>query len=135
MGKLKELIRKKRATRTIQRLSKEAVVLKNNYTTQYEIEGPRTFGYLDMWTALNAAFDLVYPKGFMGKYVYGVVFTETLSVITVHIFTPRPGILIGKAGNDIDYLKETLQKCFDKKTEIDLQETGLHIGMRFEENY
>lgn len=133
--RIKERIRKCHAKHTIEKLSKGAVVFKNNYTTTYAIEGPRTYGYLDMWKTVMAAFDLVYPKGYMGKYVYGLLFTETEDKITVHLITPRPGIIIGKAGRNIDWLTETLKKCFNKDTEINLQETELLLGMQSEDNY
>lgn len=134
-GKLKERLRQRRIRKTLDHLSERAVVFTNNYTTTYAIEGPRTYGYLDMWKTVTAAFDLVYPKGYMGKYVYGLFFTETEDKITVHLITPRPGIIIGKSGRNIDWLTETLKKCFNKDTEINLQETELLLGMQSEDNY
>lgn len=134
-GKLKEKLRQRRIRKTLDHLSDRAVVLTNNYTTTYAIEGPRTYGYLDMWKTVTAAFDLVYPKGYMGKYVYGLFFTENEDKIIVHLITPRPGMIIGKSGGKIDWLTETLKKCFDKDTEIKLQETELLLGMQWEDNY
>lgn len=135
LDKLKEKIRQKRIRKTLDHLSERAVVLTNNYTTSYAIEGPRTYGYLDMWTTLKTAFDLVYPKNYMGKYVYGVMFNETEDEILVHITTPRPSMIIGRMGEKIDWLKDTLQKCFNKSVKIDLDETKPLLGMRSEENY
>ncbi len=129
------IFRIQRAKRKIKKLSKTAVVLKDNYTTRYEIEGPRTYGYLDMWASLNAAFDLVYPKGFMSKFIYGVFFTESAEKVFVHIITPRPGMVIGLYGDPIDQLTNWLKKCFGKETEIKLQESETLLGMQSHENY
>ena len=135
LDKLKEKLRQKRTVKTLRHLSDRAVVFTDNSATSYAIEGPRTYGYLDMWTTLKTAFDLVYPKNYMGKYVYGVLFNETEDKILVHITTPRPGMIIGRMGENIDWLKETLQKCFNKSVEIHLEETRLLLGMQSEENY
>ena len=42
--------------------------------------------------------------------VSNVIIERTLKIITVTITTARPGIIIGKAGQEVDKLKEELRK-------------------------
>jgi hypothetical protein len=139
MGKLKELIRKKRATKTIKRLSKEAVVLNNNYTTQYEIEGTKTYGYLDPWKSIVASIDFVYNSNYESKYVRmsitEISFAESEESMVVFISTSRPGMLIGKYGMRIAELKDALTRCFGKPVDINIKESKPLLGMRSHENY
>lgn len=139
MGKLKELIRKKRATKTIKRLSKEAVVLNNNYTTWYEIEGPRTYGYLDPWRSIFASLDFVYSSNYESNCVKSCIteisFAESKESMVVFISSSRPGLIIGTAGMRIKELKDALAKCFGKPVDINLSESKPLLGMRSHENY
>lgn len=135
MGKLKELIRKKLAIKTIERLSKEAVVFKNNYTTWYEIEGPRTYGYLDPLRSIEASLDFVYDSKYVRMCITEISFAESKESMVVSISTSRPGLIIGRAGGRIKELKDALTKCFGKKVDIDLIESKPLLGMRSHENY
>ena len=46
--------------------------------------------------------------------VSNVIIERTLKLITVTITTARPGIIIGKAGQEVDKLKEELRKLTGK---------------------
>jgi len=47
--------------------------------------------------------------------VSNVIIERTLKIITITITTARPGIIIGKAGQEVDKLKEELRKLPAKK--------------------
>lgn len=58
------------------------------------------------------------PKGGISK----IVIERTLKRITVTIHTARPGIVIGKAGAEVDRLREELKKLTDKDVQINIFE-------------
>ena len=74
--------------------------------------------------------------------VSNVIIERTLKIITVTITTARPGIIIGKAGQEVDKLKEELRKItlkevqiniFEiKRPELDAQLVGSSIGRQIE---
>jgi small subunit ribosomal protein S3 len=45
-----------------------------------------------------------------------------LKLVTVTITTARPGIIIGKGGQEVDKLKEELKKITDKEVQINIFE-------------
>lgn len=47
---------------------------------------------------------------------------RTLKLITVTINTARPGLIIGKAGQEVDKLKEELKKITNKEVQINISE-------------
>ena len=47
--------------------------------------------------------------------VSSVIIERTLKIITITITTARPGIIIGKAGQEVDKLKEELKKITGKE--------------------
>lgn len=47
---------------------------------------------------------------------------RTLKLVTVTIHTARPGIIIGKAGSEVDKLKEELKKVTNKEVQINISE-------------
>ena len=47
---------------------------------------------------------------------------ETRKLITITVFTARPGIIIGKGGQEVDKLKEELKKITDKEVQINIFE-------------
>ncbi len=51
-----------------------------------------------------------------------VIIERTLKLITVTITTARPGIIIGKGGQEVDKLKEELKKITDKEVQINIYE-------------
>ena len=51
-----------------------------------------------------------------------IVIERTLKLVTITICTARPGIVIGKGGQDVDKLKEDLKKLYDKEIQINIFE-------------
>lgn len=51
-----------------------------------------------------------------------IVIERTLKLITITINTARPGIIIGKGGQEVDKLKEELKKITDKEVQINIYE-------------
>lgn len=51
-----------------------------------------------------------------------IVIERTLKLITVTIYTARPGIIIGKGGQEVDKLKEELKKLTGKEIQINISE-------------
>ncbi|MDR1722777.1 MAG: 30S ribosomal protein S3 [Tannerella sp.] len=51
-----------------------------------------------------------------------IVIERTLKLITITVCTQRPGIIIGKSGQDVDKLKEELKKITDKEVQINVYE-------------
>ena len=51
-----------------------------------------------------------------------IVIERTLKLITVTVNTARPGIIIGKGGQEVDKLKEELKKITDKDIQINIFE-------------
>lgn len=58
------------------------------------------------------------PKGGISK----VVIERTLKRITLTIHTARPGVVIGKGGNEVDKIKEELKKLTGKDVQINIFE-------------
>ena len=50
------------------------------------------------------------------------IIERTLKLVTITICTARPGIVIGKAGHDVDKLKEELKKLYKKDIQINIFE-------------
>ena len=51
-----------------------------------------------------------------------IVIERTLKRVTITICTARPGIVIGKGGQDVDKLKEELKKLYGKEIQINIFE-------------
>ncbi|MBR1941967.1 MAG: 30S ribosomal protein S3 [Bacteroidales bacterium] len=51
-----------------------------------------------------------------------IVIERTLKLVTITICTARPGVVIGKGGQDVDKLKEELKKITDKDIQINIFE-------------
>ena len=51
-----------------------------------------------------------------------IVIERTLKLVTITICTARPGIVIGKGGQDVDKLKEELKNLFKKDIQINIFE-------------
>ncbi|MDD2204982.1 MAG: 30S ribosomal protein S3 [Bacteroidales bacterium] len=47
---------------------------------------------------------------------------RTLKIVTVTIFTARPGLIIGKGGQEVDKLKEELKEVTKKEIQINISE-------------
>ena len=51
-----------------------------------------------------------------------IIIERTLKLVTITICTARPGIIIGKGGQDVDKLKEELKKLYNKDIQINIFE-------------
>ncbi len=51
-----------------------------------------------------------------------IIIERTLKLITVTVNTARPGIIIGKGGQEVDKLKEELKKITNKDVQINIYE-------------
>ena len=51
-----------------------------------------------------------------------IVIERTLKMVTITVCTARPGIIIGKGGQEVDKLKEELKKITDKDIQINIFE-------------
>jgi small subunit ribosomal protein S3 len=51
-----------------------------------------------------------------------IIIERTLKLVTVTIHTARPGIIIGKGGQEVDKLKEELKKLTSKEVQINIFE-------------
>lgn len=51
-----------------------------------------------------------------------IIIERTLKLVTVTINTARPGIIIGKGGQEVDKLKEELKKLTSKEVQINITE-------------
>src|SRR6056297_4082816 len=51
-----------------------------------------------------------------------IVIERTLKLITVTVNTARPGIIIGKGGQEVDKLKEELKNITNKEVQINIYE-------------
>lgn len=51
-----------------------------------------------------------------------IIIERTLKLVTITVMTSRPGIIIGKGGQEVDKLKEELKKITDKEIQINIFE-------------
>ncbi len=51
-----------------------------------------------------------------------IIIERTLKLVTITVCTSRPGIVIGKGGQDVDKLKEELKKLYKKDIQINIYE-------------
>ncbi|HCD22881.1 MAG TPA: 30S ribosomal protein S3, partial [Flavobacteriaceae bacterium] len=51
-----------------------------------------------------------------------VIIERTLKLVTITVTTARPGIIIGKGGQEVDKLKEELKKITDKEIQLNIFE-------------
>ena len=51
-----------------------------------------------------------------------VVIERSLKLITITVCTSRPGLIIGKGGQDVEALKKELNKITDKDVQINVHE-------------
>lgn len=64
-----------------------------------------------------------YLNARLGKAVISKITIErSLKFVTVTIFTARPGMIIGKGGQEVDKLKEELKKLTGKEVQININE-------------
>ena len=57
-----------------------------------------------------------------------IVIERTLKLITITVCTSRPGLIIGKGGQEVDKLKEELKKITDKDVQINIYEVKMAVA-------
>ncbi|MCK0130698.1 30S ribosomal protein S3 [Flavobacteriaceae bacterium F08102] len=88
-------------------------------------------GWESNWYGGNNYGDKIAEDDKIRKYVHTrlvkasvsrVIIERTLKLITITITTARPGIIIGKGGQEVDKLKEELKKITGKEVQINIFE-------------
>ena len=88
-------------------------------------------GWESNWYGGNDYGDKLAEDDKIRKYVHArlskasvsrVIIERTLKLVTVTITTARPGIIIGKGGQEVDKLKEELKKITDKEVQLNIFE-------------
>jgi len=51
-----------------------------------------------------------------------IIIERTLKLVTITVNTARPGVIIGKGGQEVDKLKEELKKITNKEVQINIFE-------------
>ena len=92
-------------------------------------------GWESMWYGGNDYGDKLAEDDKIRKYIYvrlakasvsRVIIERTLKIVTVTITTARPGIIIGKGGQEVDKLKEELKKISGKEVQLNVYEIKRH---------
>jgi len=88
-------------------------------------------GWESNWYGGNDYGDKLAEDSKIRKYIHArlfkasvsrVIIERTLKIVTVTITTARPGIIIGKGGQEVDKLKEELKKITGKEVQINIFE-------------
>ncbi len=88
-------------------------------------------GWESNWYGGNDYGDRLAEDNQIRKYIHAqmsrasisrIIIERTLKLVTVTITTARPGIIIGKGGQEVDKLKESLKKVFKKDIQINIFE-------------
>jgi small subunit ribosomal protein S3 len=89
------------------------------------------FGWESMWYGGNDYGDRLAEDDKLRKYIHArlakasvsrIIIERTLKLVTITITTARPGIIIGKGGQEVDRLKEELKKISGKDVQINIHE-------------
>ena len=88
-------------------------------------------GWESNWYGGNNFGDMIAEDEKIRKYIFTrlskasvsrVIIERTLKLLTATITTARPGIIIGKAGQEVDKLKEELKKLSGKDVQLNIVE-------------
>tara|TARA_B100000963_G_scaffold331722_1_gene322688 strand:- start:1229 stop:1930 length:702 start_codon:yes stop_codon:yes gene_type:complete len=88
-------------------------------------------GWESNWYGGKKYGDMIAEDEIIRKYIFTrlskasvsrVIIERTLKLITITITTARPGIIIGKAGQEVDKLKEELKKISQKDIQLNIVE-------------
>ncbi len=88
-------------------------------------------GWESNWYGGNNYGDKIAEDDKIRKYIFTrlakasvsrVIIERTLKILTITITTARPGIIIGKGGQEVDLLKEELKKLTGKDVQINIYE-------------
>ena len=84
-------------------------------------------GWESNWYGGNDYGDKLAEDDKIRKYIFArlakasvsrVIIERTLKLVTITVTTARPGIIIGKGGQEVDKLKEELKKITGKEVQI-----------------
>ena len=88
-------------------------------------------GWESNWYGGKNYGDMIAEDEIIRKYIFTrlstasvsrIIIERTLKLITITITTARPGIIIGKAGQEVDKLKEELKKLSKKDIQLNIVE-------------
>jgi len=88
-------------------------------------------GWDSSWYGGNKYADKIFEDSKIRNYIRArlakasvskIVIERTLKLVSITIHTARPGIIIGKGGQEVDKLKEELKKITDKEIQINIFE-------------
>lgn len=88
-------------------------------------------GWESNWYGGNDYGDNIAEDDKIRKYIHArlvkasvsrVIIERTLKIVTVTITTARPGIIIGKGGQEVDKLKEELKQITNKEVQVNIFE-------------
>tara|TARA_B100000424_G_scaffold80274_1_gene60096 strand:- start:410 stop:1111 length:702 start_codon:yes stop_codon:yes gene_type:complete len=88
-------------------------------------------GWESNWYGGKNYGDMIAEDEIIRKYIFTrlstasvsrIIIERTLKLITITITTARPGIIIGKAGQEVDKLKEELKKISKKDIQLNIVE-------------
>ena len=88
-------------------------------------------GWESNWYGGNDYGDKLTEDEKIRRYIYArlakasisrVIIERTLRIVTITITTARPGIIIGKGGQEVDKLKEELKKITSKDVQLNIYE-------------
>ena len=88
-------------------------------------------GWESNWYGGNDYGDKLAEDNKIRKYIHArlskasisrIIIERTLKLVTVTITSARPGIIIGKGGQEVDKLKEELRKITDKEIQLNIFE-------------
>lgn len=133
MNKIHKKISKLISKITLKKLAKVKFVFTDDEYIKHVAPGPKTYGYMNPWKAIWHAFNLIYgDKMFIDKYVQGITIDENENEIILKVFTSRPGLIIGKAGIQIESFEKKLTEVFGKNTSVNLSEnTAGRYGLQY----
>ena len=88
-------------------------------------------GWDSQWYGGRNYGDKIAEDAKIRKYIYArlakasisrIIIERTLRLVTITITTARPGVIIGKGGQEVDKLKEELKKLSGKEVQINIYE-------------
>ena len=88
-------------------------------------------GWDSQWYGGRKYGDKIAEDAKIRKYLYArllkasisrIIIERTLRLVTITITTARPGVIIGKGGQEVDKLKEELKKLTGKEVQINIYE-------------
>ena len=97
------------------------IALRLGYIRGWESNWYSESGYADKLMEDYKIRNYIYARLSKGG-IARIVIERTLKRITVTLHTSRPGLVIGKGGNEVDKLKEELKKLTNKDVQINIFE-------------